>query len=209
MNNAKIFLENGSQTDVKGIFYIFNSKYYFLYTLGELAENEYVQLYLVQVCKEVQNTEVGPVETGYMIGMETSDRDEWKKLQDSVTIIVDNKKNGTQNSEIQYLPIEMLNNLKIVSKNKIKLLKHLLDDVFKINVSNFQVNKVVDNSIFQDTNYGGTNITTKNSEGNQLDEEVIIDYRAKFFEEQEKNEELEEQIKKLNDKLKAVKEILN
>ena len=208
MNNAKIFLENSSQTDVKGIFYIFNSKYYFLYTLGELAGDEYIQLYLVQVCKEVKNTQMGPVDTGYMIGMETSDRDEWKKLQDSVTIIVDDKKNGTQNSEIQYLPIEMLNNLKIISKNKIKLLKHLLDDVFNINVSDFQANKTVDNFISQGSN-NEVSFGTGDSAGNKLDNEVIVDYRAKYFEEQERNEELEAQIKKLNDKLNAVKEILN
>ena len=51
MENAKIILENGLEIDVNGIFYIFNSKYYFMYTHGEFVDNDYVQLYIVQVCK--------------------------------------------------------------------------------------------------------------------------------------------------------------
>ena len=33
MENVKIILENGTQTDVLGVFYVFNSKYYFIYTI--------------------------------------------------------------------------------------------------------------------------------------------------------------------------------
>ena len=113
MDNTKIILNNGTAVNVNGIFYVFNSKYYFIYTTGELDENEYVKLYLVQVCKEVQNTPNGPVDTGYMLGLEITDSTEWKNVQSSITKIVDDKKNGTVSNEIQYLPINMLVNLKI------------------------------------------------------------------------------------------------
>ena len=88
MENVSIFLENGVPTQANGIFYIFNSKYYFMYTLGELVDQDYVQLYVVQVCKEVQDTIKGPVDTGYMIGVETSDPEAWKIVQESITKIV-------------------------------------------------------------------------------------------------------------------------
>ena len=82
----------------------------------ELDEKGYVQLYVVQVCKEIQNTPTGPLDTGYMLGMEISNPDEWANVQKSITKIVEDKKNNTQSSEIQYLPINMLVNLKIISK---------------------------------------------------------------------------------------------
>ena len=43
---------------------------------------------------------------------------------------------------------------------------------------------------------------------NVSDSSVIIDYRSKFFEEQEKNQELEEQLKLLTEKLNNIKNII-
>ena len=43
---------------------------------------------------------------------------------------------------------------------------------------------------------------------NDIQDDVIIDYRARFFEEQEKNQQLEEQIKLLNEKLENIKNII-
>ena len=159
MENVRIFLDNGVETNVNGIFYVFNSKYYFIYTTGELEENEYVKLYVVQVCKEVQNTPTGPVDTGYMLGMEIKDQEEWSKVQQSITKIVEDKKNSTQSPEIQYLPMNMLVNLKIVSKNKFKLVKHIVENDFNVvlsqpvvsnnsNVENFALNdNLMDNIV--------------------------------------------------------------
>ena len=70
MENLKITLENGTQIDVLGVFYVINSKYYFIYTEKEIDENNYVKLYVVQECKEIQNTPTGPIDTGNMLGME-------------------------------------------------------------------------------------------------------------------------------------------
>lgn len=217
MENAKIILENGVETNVNGIFYVFNSKYYFMYTLGEYVDDDYIQLYVVQVCKEIQNTTNGPIETGYMVGMETPNPDEWSIVQESITKIVDDKKNGTKSNEIQYLTINMLTNLKIVSKNKFKLMSHLLKDIFELDLpSDTADNK--DSNIIQDTTQkldhesvipvnplSSTNISSSST---QEQSDVIIDYRTRFFEEQEKNNELLEQIKNLEEKLNEVKNIL-
>lgn len=208
MNNASILLENGTQAYVNGIFYVFNSRYYFMYTQGELVDSDYVQLYVVQVCKEVQTTPNGPVDTGYMLGVEISDLAEWNKVQSSITKIVEEKKNGTVNNEIQYLPINMLVNLKIVSKNKFKLMRHLLEQDFKVTIQPSVTSQVVV-SQSDVSSVSTADPSVDKSVSNADDENVIIDYRAKYFEEQDKNSELENQIKDLQDKLNAVKNILN
>jgi len=235
MENTKIFLDNGTELTVNGIFYVFNSKYYFIYTMSELDENDYVRLYVVQVCKEIQNTPTGPIDTGYMLGMEISNPEEWASVQDSIMKIVEDKKNNTINSEIQYLPINMLTNLKIVNKNKFKLMKNIIEDNFKVNVGSsmetlslgdfsknynnltsndaltpIQPLEPISNAVMKDSSIPLENLNTipSSTTSNTKDGDVIIDYRSRFFEEKEKNKELEEQIKKLNEKLENIKSIL-
>jgi len=221
MEILKIISDNGTEISVSGLFYVYNSKYYFIYTTGEVDENQYVKLYIVQVCKEVKNTPTGPVDTGYMLGMEISNSEEWEKVQESVTKIVEDKKNGAQSAEIQYLPIDMLVNLKIVSKNKFKLMKHIVEENFKIVLSEENsVNKTIYTSNDYSNNFENNTIVetlqqTPKTNDNLIDSqgaenigEVIIDYRARFFEEQEKNLALEEQIKNLNQKLEDIKNII-
>ena len=203
MENITIISDNGVEINVNGIFYVFNSKYYFIYTMGEIDENEYVKLYVVQVCKEVQNTPNGPVDTGYMLGMEITNPEEWGKVQESITKIVEDKKSGTQSPEIQYLPINMLVQLKIASKNKFKLMKHIVVENFKAPlIINTQRNE--NNSIDVDLN-NSIESSVKNTD---IKDDVIIDYRTRFFEEQEKNQALEQQIKELNEKLENIKNIV-
>ena len=221
MENVKILLENGVEVNVNGLFYIYNSKYYFIYTLGELDENEYIKLYVVQVCKEIKNTVTGPIDTGYMLGLQIQDPEEWKKVQESITKIVDDKKNGTQNPEIQYLPINMLVNLKVISNNKFKLMKQIIEANFKVTLPQSNTNVNIDNNIAlqtiaptqinesandNDSFNQTTTLTTPENDTGMGD--VIIDYRARFFEQQEKNRMLEEEIKVLNEKLYNIKNII-
>lgn len=214
MESTKIILDDGSQIDVKGIFYIFNSRYYFIYTLGEKVDDDYVQLYVSQVCKEITNTPNGPVDTGYMLGIETTDTDDWSKVQESITKIVDEKKNSKTDTSIQYLPISMLVNLKIVSKNKFKLMTSLFKEIFNIDIAN--ENSAIPNQnsvqeLYTDSNgqmpYQDQAEQTQSNNANE-DNDVIIDYRAKFFEEQDKNKMLENQVKELQQKLSTIKDIL-
>ena len=225
MENTKIFIDNGSEANVNGIFYVFNSKYYFIYTMSELDETDYVRLYVVQVCKEIQNTPTGPIDTGYMLGMKISNPEEWSRVQESITKIVEDKKNNTTNSDIQYLPMSMLTNLKIISKNKFKLMKNIVQDNFKVSIdmtstietSNdaltpIQTIEPISNAVMNNSSIPLENLSTiptmSNTTVTTNDGDVIIDYRSRFFEEQEKNQELEEQLKNLNQKLDQIKSIL-
>ena len=215
MENVKIISDNSSEMNVSGIFYVFNSKYYFIYTTGEIDENEYVKLYVVQVCKEIQNTPTGPIDTGYMLGMEISNSEEWTKVQQSITKIVEDKKNNTKSVDIQYLPISMLVNLKIVSKNKFKLMKSIIENNFNLTLSSSNLQNIsVDNKLNNELKIDETlqpvvpENTLNVDSVPQTSGEVIIDYRARFFEEQEKSKILEEQIKELNEKLNNIKNII-
>lgn len=284
MENTKIILDNGVETNVNGLFYIYNSKYYFIYTKGELDEKGYVKLYVVQVCKEMKNTETGTVDTGNMLGLKISNSEEWKKVQESITKIVEDKKNGSKNPEIQYLSITMLVNLKVISKNSFKLMKNIVDDNFGLKLSTAEVNvvnetsdnntinsealnsEVVNNDVAQiqqivepvqpvqpiseitpvqtvksvgnvdynqpiplssieklvqseevpDVGSNNDNVVNNNmdtssqleADNSSITGDVIIDYRTKFFEEQQKNQALEAEIKVLNEKLENIKNIL-
>ena len=277
MDKAKIFLEDGVAKLVNCIFYLYNSKYYFLYTENEVDENGYVRLYLVKVGKETTNSANGPVETGNMIGIEVPTDDEWKEVQGSISKIVNSKKSKIEDKDIQYLPIDMLVNLKITSKKSFRLLANIIENDFGIklaedlnqnddDMANATDNTVVENQVVdeQSTPIEDSNLnkpieeeisvekpTVENinqeidgaSEENSeqsldqiesveedkqqdetavkeevsneatetdeyVDSDIIIDYRTRFFEEQEKNKRLNEEIDKLKKKLENINEII-
>jgi len=223
MDKVKIILENGIEKEVDGIFYLYNTKYYFMYTEKEIDENGYVVLHLVQVGKEMKNTPQGPVDTGYMIGVEITDQNEWGAVQQSITKIVEDKKNNTQSEGIQYLPISMLSTLKIMSKKTFRLMRSVIEGNFGVDLGNItpqapvstanteSVNTVPTQEVQTQT----TNVQPSNSYANvntgRDDSEVIVDYRSRFFEEQEKNIALEAQLNELLGKIeninKAMQEI--
>lgn len=261
MENVKVLID-GVQKDVSGLFYIYDSKYYFIYTEKELDENDYVILYMAQVGKETKNTENGPVDTGYMVGVEISNPEEQQKVQASVSYIVEDKKNNTSNPQIQYLPMSMLTNLKIVSKKRFRLLKSIMVDNFKLqfdsvtmpinnnilqldsqpaapvaeipNVINPQpiqpivaqplpeINNAIPEPVAQPlAEINNTNLSNQSIGSTQIDENnnlqsntnnsnvnVIVDYRTKYFEEEEKNKELQAQIELLTQKLNEIKKVI-
>lgn len=241
MDKTKIIIDGNIEKEVDCIFYLYNSKYYFIYTEKDIDENNYVILNLVQVGKEIQNTPNGPIETGYMVGVEISDPEEWNTVQGSITKIVESKKTGVQNKEIQYLPVSMLNNLKIISKKTFRLKKSIVEENFglvlldqNLETTNNQNVLEINNNLSSLNDYNadiyeglpnpGLNNFSGLEEDNQLtinsnnmlnsqtgmtpNDDVIIDYRAKFFEEQEKNQQLLLEIEELNAKIDSIKKVI-
>ena len=234
MENVKILVD-GIQEDVHGLFYVFNSKYYFIYTEKEVDENNYVILYMVQVGKETRNTETGPVDTGYMVGVEITDKNEQQNVQTSISHIVEDKKNNTINPLIQYLPMSMLTNLKIVSKKRFRLLKSVMEENFKLEFENTvvpqmqpvvsSINSAVPSTVTENPqleNSAGMSIPlaeitppqqqaivkAQSVSNINAGSDIIIDYRSKYFEVEEKNKELQEQINELNQKLNDIKKVI-
>jgi len=198
MDKTKIILEDGSLKEVDSLFYLYNSKYYFIYTLKELDENGYVVLYIVQVGKEVKQAPNGKVETGYMIGVDIKDPIESESVQSSITKIVDSKKNGTQNPEIRILPMNMLVNLKIGSKKTFRLLKSIVEEYFGLDFSS------------EESGTDKENNNTNQNSGAGVDAETgaIVDYRSKYYELEDNNKELEKEIKELKEKLESIRQIV-
>lgn len=259
MEKVKIILESGVEKEVDSIFYLYNSKYYFIYTEKEIDDNGYVLFNLVEVGKEIKNTENGPLDTGYMVGMEVTDN---LVMQNSITKIVNDQKQGTQDPEIIYMPMTMLSTLKIISKKTFRLMKNVVEDNFKItlleNVDDANNMISVENSqnTSDNSNLPGTlnleekapsinldqvsplnmteetiesdvlSVNENNSQSEVSDSEitlmnesnasddvssqndVIIDYRASFFEEQEKNKNLQLKIDELTAKMEEIKKII-
>ncbi len=276
MENIKIWID-GVQKEVFGLFYIFNSKYYFIYTEKETDENGYVILYMTTIGKETKNTENGAIETGAMIGMEIANPEEQQQVQTSISYIVEDKKNNTKNPQIQYLPMNMLSELKIISKKRFRLLKSIMEENFKLifdstpsNENNLvtmqpvvpieplvtdqivqplaqvtqapvvpepKVQEVVQPlvtveplatsqivqplaqvipapveqlpSVSEPQQVVQPETVVQSQPTNNAEENVIIDYRSKYFEEQEKNKELQEQINNLTQKLEEIKKVIN
>lgn len=263
MDKFKIITSSGIEKEVDGIFYLFNSKYFFTYTEKDLDENGYVIFHLVQVGKEIKNTPDGPIDTGYMVGMEISNGDEWKSVQSSVTKLVEDKKNNTNSEEIQYLPQNMLSVLRVISTKTFRLAQNVVEQVFKLSLNtevetysqelpnginetsplsdftnlekpnqileeqkmNFKVNdaesQVSDVDQFNTENfindaipnnlenaYSQPEIMQQNSIDSEQND-IIVDYRSRFFEEQEKNKQLEDEIKRLNEKIESIKLLIN
>ena len=199
MDKLNVLLENGKQKEVDCIFYLYNQKYYLIYTEKELDENDYVKMNVVQVGKEVNQTPNGPVDTGFLIGVDINSPEESQNVQNFITKIVEDKKNGTQSPEIKYMPITMLNNLKISSKKTFRLLRDLVEKYFGL-VFEDDFSKTVNKSEFEETNENATFTSNEN--------DVIVDYRSKFFEEEGKNQELQKQIDELKAKLESIKGII-
>lgn len=196
MEKLSIILEDGVEKEVNCLFYLYNSKYYFVYTTKEIDENGYVVLYLSQIGKEVKNTERGPVETGFMIGAEITDPEEWKNVQTSISKIVETAKTKVADPDIQILPLSMLQKMKIVGKKKFRLLKDIVKNDLNVEFEEAVITPnptVVENSPATNSN----------------EATVVIDYRAEFFEEQRKNEELTKQLESLNNKLVEIQKIIS
>ena len=239
----------------------------------------------------MKNTPSGQVYTGYMVGVEISDANEWANVQKSITTIVEDKKNKTTSNEIQYLDMNMLNLLKIASKRQFKLMKSILEEDFNLTLPNnsnenglnniaqttvvsTQNENMSENQIVQPTPIEPvtpvaevtvptepvapvTEVTVPTepvapvaevtiptepvepvaevtvptepvapvaevtiptepvepqpsliSDQDAVENNVIIDYKAKFFEEYNKNKELEQKITELNNKIAEIKSVI-
>lgn len=199
MEKFNVMMEDGTSKEVDCLFYLYNQKYYLIYTEKELDDNGYVLMNIVQVGKEVKNTESGVVDTGYMIGVDSDKPEDNESIQKSITKIVEDKKNSTQSEDIKYLSVSMLPNLKIVSKKTFRLLKAIVEQYF-----NISFNDTIEKPIEAENSLNNQGFNQNESSSS----DVIVDYRTKYFEEQQKSEELEKTIVDLKEKLESIKGII-
>lgn len=175
MDNIEVTIENTVKT-VKGIYYISNNNYYFLYTENKRDDNGYIVLNIVKVLQEVVNTPTGQASTGNLVGLTIADEQEWKNVQKDISNIIDDKQNKKREA-VRYLDINLLQKLIIKSNRVFRLKEDIYNKTFTQNIDN--------------------------SENN-----LILDFKNRYYEETEKNRQLEEQIKSLTEKLNQIKNII-
>lgn len=187
MESIKIIDKTGLEKNVFSIFYSYDGMYYLIYTDKTIDEKDYVILHIVKVGKDLVNNIVE------FIGVEITDETEWKNVQKTISLIVEDKKNKTTNKEIQYFSSNMLNAPVRIRSDKIfRLKREIIENSFGLNIE-IQISKE-------------NEISNNNVES---DDNIIVDYRTKFFEEQEKNKKLEEEILGLQKRIHQINEITN
>ena len=177
MDKVKAVLDGENEVLVDGLFYLYNSKYYLIYTEKEIDENGYVVLHLSQVGKEIKKSNNGTVDTGYMVGVEIEDIEDWKNVQKSITTIVEDKKSGKISPDIKYLPINMIKKIKILGSKRFRLVKDVLEQFFEVTFDSEQkLTQVIKPEISNETivveNSGNKPIdlvSNVNNENNVLD----------------------------------------
>ena len=120
MENVEVTIEDVVKS-VRGIYYISNNNYYFLYTEGNRDENGYIVLNVVKVLQEVVNTPTGQAPTGNLVGLTIAEDQEWKDVQKDISNIIDDKQNKKQEA-VRYLDLNLLQKL-IVKSTRIFRLK--------------------------------------------------------------------------------------
>ena len=175
MDSVEVTIENTLKS-IKGICYISNNNYYFLYTESKRDDNGYVILNIVKVLQEVVNTPTGQAPTGNLVGLTISDEQEWKNVQKDISNIIDDKQNKKREA-VRYLDINLLQKLIIKSSRIFRLKEEMYNKTFNQNV------ELSDNNL-------------------------ILDFKNRYYEETEKNRQLEEQVKNLTEKLNQIKNII-
>lgn len=176
MENVEVTIEDVVKS-VRGIYYISNNNYYFLYTEGNRDENGYIVLNVVKVLQEVVNTPTGQAPTGNLVGLTIAEDQEWKDVQKDISNIIDDKQNKKQEA-VRYLDLNLLQKLIVKSTRIFRLKEEMFNQIFN------------------------------NNKDNQIDNNLILDFKNLYYEETEKNRQLEEQIKNLNEKLNQIKNII-
>lgn len=169
MDKVKVVLDGDKEILADGLFYLYNSKYYLMYTDKEIDENGYVVLHLVQVGKEIKKSDSGMVDTGYMVGVEVQDVEDWKNVQKSITTIVSDKKSGKESPEIQYLPMSMIKKIKILGSKKFRLVKDVLEQHFGLIFDEEKVIQPEESVVLNQEDIQNSN----NIENNNLVEPVV------------------------------------
>lgn len=128
MDNVEVTIDN-VQKSVKGIYYISNNNYYFLYTENQRDDNGYIILNIVKILQEVINTPTGQAPTGNLVGLTVSDEEEWKNVQKDISNIIDDKQNKKLEA-VRYLDINLLQKLIVKSSRIFRLKEEMYNKIF-------------------------------------------------------------------------------
>lgn len=203
MSKAEIIDENGNKITVRGIYYVSNNNYYFVYTKDETDSDGHVILYILKILQEVTNTPSGPTPTGYLVGVKVTDENEYGLVKQDITNIVAEKQNNAE-AKVMYLDISMLQNLKVKDSRIFKLDAELYNKIFK---NGDNQNNIEDENITSQIT-PAVNTSQESTAINSPTDQSDINYQQKYEEELKKNEELQNEINNLNNIINQIKSII-
>lgn len=141
MGKAQIIDTSGNNFIVNGIYYISNNSYYFIYTKGEVCNDNHIVFYIVKILQEITNGSNGPIPTGFLIGIKINDDNEYNLVKKDIANVVKDKENNTES--FRYLDLSMLNKLKIKDYRIFKLGMDTYNKIFNNNNSNINVDNMI------------------------------------------------------------------
>lgn len=209
MDNIILFNQNNQSFNANVIrYFTLNNKNYFIFSLNEIDEQGYVQLYVVNVIEDIDGAQA-----------KNLTKEEWPDVRKQIEQIVFNNRNNTINQNDRFF--EKLNGMIVNDSKIIRLKKETALELSQNKNPQPQATEVTQKQpeiaqVVSEDNYTqfvGT--IQSNSQNNQINQQEQIDYKAKYEQTQyeiqnlrEENLKIREELSILKDKIEKVKKEL-
>lgn len=200
MNQTQVIISNNS-VSVMAVFYIVRNNYYVIYTDGKVDENNFVVLYIAKILQEVVTTENGPQPTGYLVGTTITNDDEYSLVKQDISNIIDAKQNNIE-ANVQFFDPSVLGQIKIRDTKIFRLKKDVFEQIF--GPININVEQTITEQ--QPVNTSETEKVQEVPTVNNNDDN--LSFEQKYYQEVEKNKELQNQLDNLIQQINSLKNTL-
>ena len=209
MDNIILFNQNNQSFNANVIrYFTLNNKNYFIFSLNEIDEQGYVQLYVVNVIEGIDASQA-----------KNLTKEEWPDVRKQIEQIVFNNRNNTLNENDRFF--EKLNGMVVNDSKIIRLKKETALELSQNKNPQPQASEVISKQpeiaqVVSEDNYAQfVGPIANNNQNNQSNQPEQIDYKAKYEQSQyeiqnlrEENLKIKEVLSILKDKIEKVKKEL-
>ena len=209
MDNIILFNQNNQSFNANVIrYFTLNNKNYFIFSLNEIDEQGYVQLYVVNVIEGIDGSQA-----------KNLTKEEWPDVRKQIEQIVLNNRNNTLNENDRFF--EKLNGMVVNDSKIIRLKKETALELSQNKNPQPQASEVISKQpeiaqVVSEDNYAQfVGPIANNNQNNQSNQPEQIDYKAKYEQSQyeiqnlrEENLKIKEELSILKDKIEKVKKEL-
>lgn len=209
MDNIILFNQNNQSFNANVIrYFTLNNKNYFIFSLNEIDEQGYVQLYVVNVIEGIDGSQA-----------KNLTKEEWPDVRKQIEQIVFNNRNNTLNENDRFF--EKLNGMVVNDSKIIRLKKETALELSQNKNPQPQASEVISKQpeiaqVVSEDNYAQfVGPIANNNQNNQSNQPEQIDYKAKYEQSQyeiqnlrEENLKIKEELSILKDKIEKVKKEL-
>ena len=209
MDNIILFNQNNQSFNANVIrYFTLNNKNYFIFSLNEIDEQGYVQLYVVNVIEGIDGSQA-----------KNLTKEEWPDVRKQIEQIVFNNRNNTLNEIDRFF--EKFNGMVVNDSKIIRLKKETALELSQNKNPQPQASEVISKQpeiaqVVSEDNYAQfVGPIANNNQNNQSNQPEQIDYKAKYEQSQyeiqnlrEENLKIKEELSILKDKIEKVKKEL-